>query len=249
MKILAVHAHPDDCEILAGGTLALLAKRGHNLAIVTMTPGDCGSAELAPEVISRTRRREAAAAAALLGAEYICAEFRDLAIFNDDASRRRVCAIIRRVRPEIVLTSAPVDYMCDHEATSAIVRDALFGVPVPNYLTEEYDSVPALDRIPHLYFMDPVGGVDRENKPVAPDFTVDVTAVFEKKRELLACHASQREWLRRQHGIDEYLDAMERWTRARGEQTGVEYAEGFRQYKGHPYPESPALQELLAVSG
>jgi len=244
-RILAIHAHPDDCEILAGGTLALLAERGHSLTIATLTPGDCGSSELGAEAIARIRRGEAQAAAALLGAEYLCAEFRDLVIFSDDASRRRITAILRRARPDVVLTASPIDYMCDHETTSALVRDACFGAPAPNYSTSSYDPAPPLAAIPHLYFMDPVAGIDREGKPVTPDFIVDIASTFEVKKQMLACHASQREWLRRQHGIDEYLEAMERWTRARGEAAGLAYGEGFRQYRGHPYPTDPLLQKLL----
>ncbi len=118
--IVSIHAHPDDAEILAGGTLALLASKGHRITIVTMTPGDCGSAEHNAEEIAAIRRQEAVDAAAIIGANYICAEFRDLAIFSDDASRRRVVELIRSVRPDIVLTSAPTDYHCDHEATSAL---------------------------------------------------------------------------------------------------------------------------------
>jgi LmbE family N-acetylglucosaminyl deacetylase len=76
---------------------------------------------------------------------------------------------------------------------------------------------------------------------------VDVTATFETKRAMLACHDSQREWLRAYHGMDNYLDTMEQWTRARGQLLGVPYAEGFRQYKGHPYPATPLLQQLLAL--
>src|SRR5690242_16416257 len=125
-RVLAIHAHPDDVEILAGGTLALLAERGHSVTIATMTPGDCGSAELGPEEIAAVRRKEAAASARLIGAEYVCVEFRDLAIFNDDASRRKVTAVLRRTRPDLILTSSPVDYLCDHEAASALVRDACF---------------------------------------------------------------------------------------------------------------------------
>src|SRR5689334_22333647 len=90
MRILAIHAHPDDIEILAAGSLALLAAGGHQIAICTMTPGDCGSAELEPDDISAIRREEASRSAARIGASYVCAEFRDLAVFSDDPSRRRV---------------------------------------------------------------------------------------------------------------------------------------------------------------
>ena len=90
VRILAIHAHPDDLEILAAGTLAHLSRQGHPITIVTMTAGDCGTAEYDAETISAMRREEARRAAEMIGAAYICAEFRDLAIFNDDPSRRRV---------------------------------------------------------------------------------------------------------------------------------------------------------------
>jgi N-acetylglucosamine malate deacetylase 1 len=234
-RILAIHAHPDDVEILAGGTVALLAARGHEITIATFTPGDCGSQALGPEEIAAARRREAAAAAARIGADYFCLEFRDLAIFHDDASRRMVTEALRRADPEIVLAASPVDYMADHETASALVRDSCFGAPIPNYRT----ASPPIGAIPHLYFMDPIADA------VRPEFIVDVTAVFERKREMLAEHASQRDWLRAHHGVDEYLLEMERWTRERGAVAGVALGEGFRQYRGHAYPASPLLQSLL----
>jgi LmbE family N-acetylglucosaminyl deacetylase len=240
-RILAIHAHPDDVEILAGGTLALLADAGHAVTIATLTPGDCGSHELGPAEIADVRRREAAAAAALIGAQYVCLEMRDLTIFNDDGSRRKVTEALRQARPNIVLAPSPVDYHCDHEAASALVRDACFAAPAPNYRT---GSDP-LDAIPHLYFVDPVGGRDRAENLVRPDFVVNVAAVFERKRAMVAEHASQRDWLRKHHGNDEYLLQMEQWTRERGALAGVPYGEGFRQYRGHPYPRTPLLQELL----
>ncbi|HTM49622.1 MAG TPA: PIG-L family deacetylase [Bryobacteraceae bacterium] len=244
-RILAIHAHPDDVEILAGGTLALLAAAGHHLTIVTMTPGDCGSADLPADEIAAVRRAEAGSAAALIGADYRCAEFRDLAVFSDDASRRRIVEILRRKKPDLVLTSSPIDYMADHEATSALVRDACFAAPARNYNTRDVQAAAPLKSIPHLYFMDAVGGVDREGCPILPDFYVDVKAVFGKKVEMLARHKSQREWLKKHHDIDDYLEMMESWTREVGRRAGLELAEGFRRYKGHPYPQSALLEELL----
>jgi LmbE family N-acetylglucosaminyl deacetylase len=243
--ILAIHAHPDDVEILAAGTLAQLSAAGHRVAIVSMTPGDCGSRDRAAEQTAAIRRKEAAAAAGRIGATYRCAEFRDLAIFNDNASRRRVTEVLREVRPDVVVTASPVDYMCDHEATSALVRDACFGAPAPNYATSAVSPAQALSAVPHLYFMDPIGGVDRENRPVIADFYVDIEPQFETKRAMLSEHASQREWLLAQHGIDDYLLAMESWTREAGRRAGVVFAEGFRHYKGHPYPATPLLEDLL----
>jgi LmbE family N-acetylglucosaminyl deacetylase len=245
MHIVSIHAHPDDAEILCAGTLALLAQAGHQITIVTMTPGDKGSDTLDPEAIAAVRRVESLTAAALIGAESVCAEFRDLEIFNNHESRQRVVELVRSLRPEIVLTSAPSDYLADHEVTSALVRDSLFAASAPNYHTAGHTASPPLPAIPHLYFMDPIEGVDREGHRVHPEFYVDVTSVFEVKKAMLAAHASQREWLYRLHGIDDYLTTMEAWSTYRGHEIGVLHAEGFRQYTGHPYPRTRLLQELL----
>ena len=67
-RVLAIHAHPDDIEFQCAGTLALLAERGHEITIATMTPGDCGSRELSPDEIAAVRREEGRAAAAKIGA-------------------------------------------------------------------------------------------------------------------------------------------------------------------------------------
>lgn len=247
VHILAIHAHPDDIEIQAGGTMAYLASQGHRLTFVTMTPGDCGSMEYGPEEIATIRRNEARTAARHVGAAYQCAEFRDLAIFSDDASRRRVTELIRSVNPDIVITSAPHDYHCDHEATSALVRDACFAVSCPNYRTGlEAQAAPAMKGIPHLYFMDPEEGKNRDGSILKPDFATNVTEHMDLKRQMLAAHASQRNWLLQQHGIDDYILTMERWSAERGQQMGVPFAEGFKQYIGHPYPATPLLQQLLA---
>jgi LmbE family N-acetylglucosaminyl deacetylase len=197
--------------------------------------------------IAAVRRQEAANAAALIGARYFCLEMRDLAIFDDNGSRRRVTETLRELRPELVLTSSPVDYHCDHEAAGKLVRDACFAAPAPNYDTRTEAPAAPLERIPHLYFMDPVEGTDRDGRLVAPDFVVDVAPTFARKRAMLAEHASQRNWLRQHHGTDDYLEAMERWTHERGALAGVAFGEGFRHYTGHAYPQSGLLQELLGV--
>jgi LmbE family N-acetylglucosaminyl deacetylase len=249
LRILAIHAHPDDIEFQCAGTLVLLRQAGHLVMIATMTPGDCGSAVHDAESISVIRRDEARAAAALIGAEYHCLEFRDLAIFNDDESRRRVTEMLRRARPDIILTAPPVDYIADHEMTSVLVRDACFAASCPNYATRQWEPATPLSGIPHLYFVDSLEGNDRDGRRIPVDFHVDISAVFETKRRMLACHASQRDWLLRQHGIDEYLESQARWAASRGAEIGVAQAEAFRQYRGHPYPHDNRLLSAIRQDG
>ncbi|MCA1596665.1 MAG: PIG-L family deacetylase, partial [Chloroflexi bacterium] len=100
-RVLALLAHPDDAEFLCAGTLALLAQRGWHVVIATATPGDCGSASLPPSEIAAIRRAEAAAAAAVIGAEYCCLEGRDLALDYSTDFRRRYTETVRQTRPTV----------------------------------------------------------------------------------------------------------------------------------------------------
>ena len=243
--ILAVHAHPDDIEHLAAGALAILAARGHAIRIATLTAGECGSAETDLAATGRIRKAEAAAAAALIGADYRCAGLPDLGVFDDDRARRAATELIRWARPDVVIAASPADYHPDHEAASQLVRDGCFAASVPNYRTGA--SAP-LEAIPHLYFMDPIGGRDREGHRIAGDFGADIAEGFALKRQMLACHVSQAQWVARQHGIDDHLASMEAWSRRRGRDFGRELAEGFRQYRHEPYPRTPLLQDLLGAA-
>ena len=242
MRILAIHAHPDDVEILMGGTLALLARHGHTVRIVTATAGEGGSAEFDPAETGRVRQAEAAASAALIGAEYRCLGLPDLGVFNDDPSRRAVTELIREARPDVVITGSPADYHPDHEAISVLVRDACFAAPVANYRT---GPAAALDGIPALYFTDAIGGRDRQGQRIPRDFGVDVGATFPTKRAMLAKHESQAAWVLKQHGITDLGADMEAWTRRVGADFGVAFAEGFRQYRHPPYPKAAVLQDLV----
>ena len=241
-RILAFHAHPDDCETLAAGTLAILADLGHEITIATATAGECGSVDHSLEETGAIRGEEATRAAAAIGASYLCAGLPDLGVFNDDVSRRAVTAVVRAARAEIVITASPVDYHPDHEATSVLVRDACFAASAGNYRAG--DAAP-LTAIPHLYFMDPIGGRDREGRRIAPEFAVDISDRIEVKRRMLAAHESQTTWLLAQHGITDPIEAMAGLSRKRGEEFAVAWAEGFRQYRHEPYPRTPLLQGLL----
>ena len=241
-RILAFHAHPDDCETLCAGTLAILSALGHDITVATATAGECGSVDHSLAETGLIRRAEATLAAEAIGARYLCAGLADLGVFNDDVSRRAVTAVVREARAEIVITASPIDYHPDHEATSVLVRDACFAASAGNYRA---GSAPPLAGIPHLYFMDPIGGRDREGRRMAPEFAVDISGQIGLKRSMLAAHESQTTWLLAQHGISDPVEAMAGLSRKRGEELGVAWAEGFRQYRHEPYPRSPRLQDLL----
>jgi LmbE family N-acetylglucosaminyl deacetylase len=244
-RVLAVGAHPDDVEFLMAGTLGLLKDRGWETAIGILARGDCGTKVMSRREITAVRRAEAIKAAGILGAEIHLMGQNDLAIDINPEVRRIVTEMVRKVRPNLVLTHPPVDYMTDHEFTSRLVRDACFAASTPNYETEDADPAEPLGHIPALYYADPVEGLDIYGGRVLPQCIIDISAKIDLKREMLACHASQRDWLRAQHGIDQYLIAMEEWGRTCGALAGLAYGEGFRQHLGHAFPKAHVLAEEL----
>jgi LmbE family N-acetylglucosaminyl deacetylase len=168
----------------------------------------------------------------------------DLGVFNDDASRRQMVAIIRSAAPDIVLTASPVDYHPDHETTSLLVRDACFAAAVPHYKAGETKP---LEATPHLYFMDPAEGRDRDGREVRPEFGVNIGVFLETKRKMLDCHKSQNVFMQR-FGLSCLADAMEHSARARGGLFGVPFAEGFRQCRSFAFPRSNLLQVLIGAA-
>jgi LmbE family N-acetylglucosaminyl deacetylase len=248
-RILAVGAHPDDVEFMCAGTMLHLAGPETSLSVVTLTPGDCGSHQLDRAAISEVRRREAAEACRLLGAEYRCLEFEDFSIMYDVPSLRRVTSLLRELRPDVVMTHPPADYLIDHEITSRLVRSACFAAPVPNYAAP--GDFPAMDAIPALVYWSPVDGIDIFGNPAPVHFFVDISDVIERKAAMLAAHSSQREWLREHHGVDEYLEMMRRWAGEAGRMASrladrpIAYAEAFRVHRGHAYPPPDPLFRRL----
>jgi LmbE family N-acetylglucosaminyl deacetylase len=242
---LAALAHPDDAEFLCAGTLLRLGRElGWEVHIATMTPGDCGSAELPPDEIARVRRVEGHAAAAALGATYHCLEERDLRVVYTAAAVEKAVRLINKVKADLVLTHSPDDYHLDHEQTSKIVRAATFAAPIPNFLHGRHER-PPIEHIPHLYYCDPLEGKDAFGHPIPAGFLIDISTVIDAKAESLARHASQRNWLLKHHGIDNYILSMKEWSAVQGRRGGVAYAEGFRQHLGHSYPQDNLLGKLL----
>lgn len=235
-------AHPDDAEILCAGTLIRLRDAGWEVHIATATPGDCGTMDRNRWDISSVRTQEAAKAAAIIGATYHCIDERDGMVVYDKPSIQKTVDLFRRVAPSLVFTHAPRDYMLDHEQASMLARGASFMYGAPNISTHPRH---AESHVPYLYYCDPVEGTDPLGNPVTPTTLIDISKQIETKAQMLAAHASQREWLRAHHGMDEYIDSMKRHGQLRGKALGVAYAEGFVQHRGHPYPHDDLLQKLF----
>ncbi len=238
---LGIFSHPDDAEMVCAGTLSLLSKKGWEVHIATMAPGDKGTAEHSREEISRIRQAEAAEAAMVIGASYNCLGLEDVYILYDRDSINRTTGLIRMLKPALVFTASPSDYMIDHEVTGRIVQTACFASGIKNM---EVDIAP-YEPVPYLYYCDPMEGKDIFGKAVVPSMFVDITGTIGVKEKMLACHASQRNWLLTHHKVDEYILAMKRFAAQRGLETGVEYAEGFRQHLGHGFPQDNLLKDIL----
>jgi LmbE family N-acetylglucosaminyl deacetylase len=133
--VLSLGAHPDDAEFFCAGTLALLHQKGWEIHIATMTPGDCGTVQYSREEISRIRRAEATRASSILDGTYHCLECGDIFILYDRPSLLKAIELMRKVKPAIVFTTSPSDYMVDHEMASKIAQTACFACGVVNVET------------------------------------------------------------------------------------------------------------------
>lgn len=239
--VLAIGAHPDDIEILCAGTLALLHARGWKVEFATMTPGDCGTTTLSREEISTIRKKEAAASAALLDGAYHCMECDDIFVSYDRPTLIKVISLIRRVRPEIVFTMSPQDYMIDHEVTSTVVQTGCFSAGIKNVDTGDEPYL----KVPTLYYFDPIEGKDRLGNDIHATTIVNISSTMALKEKMFLCHDSQLSWLRAHHGLDEYVASMRGLAARRGKLVGVNSAEGFRQHLGHAYPQDNILRQEL----
>jgi LmbE family N-acetylglucosaminyl deacetylase len=250
---LAIMAHPDDIEFMAAGTMLLLREAGWQTHALNLSGGDCGSMTTGPEETRQIREAEGRAAAAILGTTFHKSLASDLCIFYEERLLRRLTAVVRRVRPRIVLTHSPADYMEDHMNTARLAVTAAFARGMPNFVTdppiEPYqDDVTVYHAMPH-------GLCDGLRRSVAPDLFVDTTSVEAVKRRALAAHASQKAWLDATQGMNSYLDAAADMARAVGRMSGrFEFAEGWRRHlhlglsAGDDDPLASSLGSVLSSS-
>lgn len=218
MRVLAVGAHPDDLEILCGGTLARYVREGHEVVMCNATKGDRGSYVHTSEEVARIRLAEAKRAAEICGAEHVTLGLRDCEVNAGDMKQRiLVVDLVREARPDVIITHSQGDYMVDHNEISRLVFDASFLASVPLLETGK----PHHSAVPPIYFMDTVTGLGFN-----PTEFVDVTATIDVKVKMLEAHESQLTWLKDHDDVD-IVENMRIATAYRGFQAGVKYAEGF----------------------
>jgi len=218
MRVLAVGAHPDDLEILCAGTLARFKKDGAEIFMAHLCDGNKGHFEIPAEELARIRAQEAKNSAEILGAECLGPVAPDLELYRNKPTMDKVIDIVRKTKPDIIITHSPDDYMCDHTVTSQLVVDASFMASLPNYKTKENNYVPVCP----VYFMDTVNGMNFQ-----PTEYVDITEFIKTKEKMLLSHISQAKWLKEHDNLD-YVELMRKQSSFRGLQCGVEFAEGFK---------------------
>ena len=226
---IAISAHPDDIEFTMAGTLLLLREAGYHTHYLNVSTGSCGSLVRGAAALRKIRRREGMNAAAVLGAQFHESHSDDLEIVYSVPALRAFTAVIRDVRPTIVLTHPPQDYMEDHTNTCRLAVTAAFARGIPNFTSQP--RRPAWSGDTTIYHAMPVGLCDGLRRRVVPGAFVDTASVQETKLAALACHRSQDHWLQKTQRMSSYLQRMEDDARAIGRMSKkFRVAEGWRRH-------------------
>ena len=217
---MAVGCHPDDVEIGCGGTLAKYASLGHEVFTCHMANGNRGHAVIMPDELREMRTIEAEQGGALLGAkEVFNVDVDDVEVDSSNMDTvKKTVDIIRYVKPDVIITHGPDDYMTDHIETGKIVFNASFSSSVPHLFTEH----DAWGKVVPIYYMDTLAGVN-----FLPTDYVDITNTIDVKLNAIDCHVSQIKWMKEHDHID-FLDFVKTVSKFRGLQCGVAFAEGFK---------------------
>ena len=184
LRIICFGAHPDDCELQAGGVGALWAERGHHVKLVSVTNGDIGHWREAGGPLALRRKREVEEAAKILGTTVQVLDTHDGELEPTLENRRQITRLIRQWRADIVFSPRPNDYHPDHRYTGVLVQDAAYMVGVPFICPD----VAPLARNPVFMFY-----TDRFQKPnpSTAHIAVSIDPVIEKKLDALAVMESQ----------------------------------------------------------
>ena len=226
MRILTLLAHPDDMELHCAGTLLKFKKAGHEVFNCHVANGNQGHVIIEPDELRIIRTKEAEDAGKIIGAKQVInLDVPDMEVNSHNFEIMDAMAdVVRMVRPDVMITHNPQDYMTDHVETSLIATNGGFCSGL-GHRPRKYDAY--MSFIP-TFFMDTLAGVDFQ-----PTHYVDITNQIETKLQALECHVSQLKWMREHDNID-FADMVRTCSKYRGYQCGVPYAEGFRPYNVYP---------------
>lgn len=227
MNVLAFGVHPDDWEAMTAGTLSKYKRQGSRISIAILTDGAAGGFS-SPAIVRQMREREARQAAALLEADFEWLGIPDTALCNNRQTLKQIIATIRRAKPDVILAPSKNDSHRDHYHGACLIDEATYMVGVPSIV----DSAPPCPP-PRVYAMEPFWSVDYQ--PLAAEYVELSAEDFALKMAILACHQSQIKWLWEHDHID-LLAMVERKTRFRGSEAGVELAEIFFRFPHWPIP-------------
>lgn len=218
LNIIAIGAHPDDCDSKFGGTAALFAEMGHKVKFLAITNGDAGHASQGGGALAKRRRAEAEQAGKILGVKYDVLDNHDAELIPSLDIRHQVIRKIREWDADMVLGHRPNDYHPDHRNAGILVQDAAYLVIVPNVTPD----TPPLKKNPvFLYMKDGF----QNPYPFEKEIAVVIDEVIDKKVKALAAHESQMfEWLPWTNGanLDEIPKGKEErlaWLKKRRAQT------------------------------
>src|SRR2546421_1219190 len=184
LRIICFGAHPDDCELQAGGMAAMWATKGHHVKLVSVTTGDIGHWREAAGPLARRRKAEADRADQILGVTCEVLDIHDGELLPTLDNRHLITRLIREWKADIVMGPRPNDYHPDHRYTGVLVQDAAYMVTVPFFCPD----VPYLKNNPvFLYYPDSF----QKPNPFQPDITVAIDPVIEKKLDALGVIVSQ----------------------------------------------------------
>lgn len=188
-RVIVIGAHPDDCDLDAGGTAALFASLGYAVKFVSVTNGDAGHQTQGGGALAKRRMAEAQEAGKRFGVTYDVLDNHDGELLPTLDIRLQVIRKIREWNADVVIAPRPNDYHPDHRYTGVLVQDAAYMVAVPNVAPD----TPPLKKNPvFLYSQD---FFQRPN-PFRPDIAIDITSVYQQKIHAISAHESQvYEWL------------------------------------------------------
>lgn len=183
--VVAVAPHPDDLEILCGGTLAQLVHQGHRVAILDLTTG-----EPTPRGSEEIRAAEAEEARQILGVQLRrCLHLPNRELMDCPANRYALATQLRQLRPAIVLgalgrtpAASP-----DHHQGGLLIEAARFYSQLTKW-DDRFDNTPPY-RVPHLVYVP--FPFDAEQRHFHSTFVVDISTTFEQKLRAVACYRSQ----------------------------------------------------------